>query len=317
MAITALQASARTRTQHYAGSMDPEAFLQHHCSSDALEEILRFLPPIDVVRLSLSDKSFMHELTVRRKAIVFARSQARVRLRYIRTMLKQRVLFQRALYPDLGTSTADECVDKLLGQLERSPDGVRDLSAAVQKVMQRISSQSVVAPVWVKRLHQDTVNIASFVCLLAWRSHMRNRRADSVDVHAVEQTDDGVLATAASSSSSEPGTMSSRESTAQSSSSSTGNATPANDRSSQGTQMALYGSLRDVQELLTGFKALVTSSNPSIKPCTATLQLLSWHMHLELQAWHPAMAVAEQAVAEIVEQAAAAAAAAAGAPAGQ
>jgi hypothetical protein len=75
--------------------------------------------------------------------------------------------------------------------------------------------------------------------------------------------------------------------------------------------MALYGSLRDIQELLTGFKALVTSTNPTIKPCIATLQLLSWHMQLELLAWQPAMAIAEQAVAELVEQAAAAAAAAA------
>lgn len=61
--------------------------------------------------------------------------------------------------------------------LQASPDGIRDLAAAVQHALAAVTHQTAVPPVYLQHMRQDLVRMANFVCLLAWRLHLRSRRA--------------------------------------------------------------------------------------------------------------------------------------------
>lgn len=67
--------------------------------------------------------------------------------------------------------------EKILQQLQVSPDGIRDLAAATQQALAAVTGQTSVPPAHLQSVQQDLVRMANFVCLLAWRLHLRNRRA--------------------------------------------------------------------------------------------------------------------------------------------
>lgn len=61
--------------------------------------------------------------------------------------------------------------------LQASPDGIRDLAAAVQQALATVTHQTAIPPAHLQHMQQDLVRMANFVCLLAWRLHLRSRRA--------------------------------------------------------------------------------------------------------------------------------------------
>jgi hypothetical protein len=77
---------------------------------------------------------------------------------------------------------------------------------------------------------------------------------------------------------------------------------------SMGIQTEHSGDLRELQDLLAGFQAISCSTNVHLRFASATMQLLLHQMEKEVAAWHmhPAEAVAEQVLGEVVAAAAAA-----------
>lgn len=167
-----------------------------NASTDVVHSIVCGLLPRDVVAMSMSARALNITCQRQRQGASLGRHRLRLRLRGVRTKLEYRQAFVESICTGAPLSV-QQCLPRLLRLLSSSSDGVRDLAAAVQKTLQRVDTQNMVPPSALARVHQDCLNVASFVCLLAWKSRMRSRRASraaaeeqgGVQVVAFEQPD--------------------------------------------------------------------------------------------------------------------------------
>uniref|UniRef100_A0A383V8Z1 Uncharacterized protein n=1 Tax=Tetradesmus obliquus TaxID=3088 RepID=A0A383V8Z1_TETOB len=139
--------------------------------------LLDVLSPRDVCHLGASCSTLSAISAQRRQAYITSRHRLGLRAQHIRTVLQQRRQFLQEeikLVELLDTATAQE---QILEQLQRSPDGIRDLAAAVQAALASVTHQSSTPPHVLKAVQEDCVRLANFVCLFAWKLHLRNRRA--------------------------------------------------------------------------------------------------------------------------------------------
>jgi hypothetical protein len=170
-------------------------------STDVVHSIVCGLLPRDVVAMSLAARALHITCQGQRQGASLGRHRLRTRLRGVRTQLEYRQAFVESICTGAPLSV-QQCLPKLLRLLSSSSDGVRDLAAAVQKTLQRVDTQNMVPPTALVRVHQDCLNVASFVCLLAWKSRMRSRRASraaaeeqgGVQVVAFEQPEEPAAA---------------------------------------------------------------------------------------------------------------------------
>jgi hypothetical protein len=219
--------------------------------------------------------------------------------------------------------------------LQRSPDGIRDLAAAVQAALE--SHQSSTPPHVLKAVQEDCVRLANFVCLFAWKLHLRNRRAalqqqpahqqlaaagfngwddDAaeadvqvvlIDPHpAVEQQQQQqhleLEAAAASQAGAGPAAQQQPAEMPQPYFAPQQQQQQQQQQpvqvSSVSSQTELGPSLAEVAELVSGLRGLMASANPSLKPCRATLNLLLHHINQQLAAWNLPAAVGVAAAGE-------------------
>ncbi len=117
------------------------------------------------------------------------------------------------------------------------------------------------------------VNVATFVCLLAWRMHLRLRREAAAGSRIATDGHLPVQQQHASQAAGNGREVAADVDTLPSSS------------VSRGTQTEGGPSLTEVRELLQGFRALALTHNLSVRPSVASLALLLHHLELQESAW--------------------------------
>lgn len=234
-----------------------------------------------------------------------------------------------------------DCYAIPLKHVQASPDGIRDLAAAVQQSLASVTTQTSVPPACLQHIQQDLVRMANFVCLVAWRLHLRSRRArrlrqqqqdfaalqapgtafaaaayDDSDVVVVVINEDvaqqiqpadaalgpiqqehhvqneaehvqGLLDPQQQHMMEVTLHVEQQQQLAIAAPAPSDAPLPAPARVSVSVQTDDLGpTMREVNELLSGLKALMQPGNLSMKPGRATLALLNHHIKLQLQAWN-------------------------------
>eukprot|EP00877_Chromochloris_zofingiensis_P008572 jgi/Chrzof1/3969/Cz13g15130.t1 len=124
--------------------------------------------------------------------------------------------------------------------------------------------------------------MATFVCLMAWK--VRVHEVQDASVHVMTAAGSGPEDTGAD-------TWSVGDNNSHSSEHNNGvqvvNSAPV--MVSRGLQTVGGPTLYELKELLKGFRALILAENLSVRPCTATVNLLQFFLLQEVLAWNPAV----------------------------
>jgi hypothetical protein len=200
--------------------------------------------------------------------------------------------------------------------LQRSPDPVPDLAAALQQGLTLISSQTSLVNTLAAPIRADLVRCANFVCLLAWRQHMRKRRGQP----ATQQAAPVVVAAAAAAAEAvgvvhQPTVAGPQQEHAQLVA-----AAPQQQQQQQeqgaadaeqpqqqaaAVQTEIGPSLVELDELLTGLTAIMAApGNPSLRLLRPSLNLLHHLLLQQLQGWNLPQPQADQQQLQAWQQAA-------------
>ncbi|KAF8071002.1 TBC2 [Scenedesmus sp. PABB004] len=236
--------------------------------ADSLGVVLARLEPADIASLSLASRDAGAAAGTARRGIARARLGLRARLRAARGVLAHREHFLRA-EASAATAPRAAAARSVLELVQRSPDGTRDLAAAVHAALSSVTHQRVVPPASLRVVQDDLARLASYVCLLAWRTRMRNRtRAEGRQ--QLQQQEPGAAQQAAPVEPRLPRAPA-----------------PTQEVAHAAVQTELGASLRDVHELVAGLaERLALAANVHARPCTATVNLLAHHLERQLAAWN-------------------------------
>eukprot|EP00879_Flechtneria_rotunda_P005355 GHRR01005642.1.p1 GENE.GHRR01005642.1~~GHRR01005642.1.p1 ORF type:complete len:331 (+),score=135.99 GHRR01005642.1:598-1590(+) len=277
------------------------------CCIDTTQEIVALLDPSHVCHLRACSKLLAQTVKKRHAAVLWSRHRVKMQLRRARRVIRQRDSW--VAYACKLQQLAEEPViqDSILHKLQKSPDGIRDLAAAVQQALGIVTHQTFIQPAFVKHVREDLVRFANFVCLLAWRIHLRSRRAarqaaattaghNSTGVQQLQQHAPAVLPQApitqeqatnaqpVAPTQAQAGLQQQQQQQLQNVAAPQQPATAAT--ASTGTQTDLGPSIQEMDELMTGLKALMQPGVPTLKPCKASLNLLDYCIQQQLQAWN-------------------------------
>jgi hypothetical protein len=172
----------------------------------------------------------------------------------------------------------------------------------VHRGLTLITTQTSLHDALAEPIKADLVRCANFVCLLAWRQHMRKLRSRAARQAAADAAAAGAAAGAAEVAGEQE--QEQEQGQQEQEQQEQGQQAPAAAQPQPGLQAAavqteLGPSLMELQELLTGLGNLMASSgNPSLRLLRPSLNLLHHLLVQQLQAWNLAQpAEAEEAVA--------------------